>query len=675
MSETARGRARTPKMNQLGCTAATFRRLLLLVAVVGLLVATVEAKKKPNKYGDGDFEFVDEDDKSNQQLDLQQQKQQQQQQQQIPEKKKWIHDPSSDLCKPLNCKKKELCLLEDAYTAVCVSKKELHKNKFINSYNTLSNRDELITKSKYLEEEEAKRKAAEEAEQTGLISGTSSSNSGNSADSSDNIGGSVASGSGSSAIASDRTSGGAAGDELLQQDQEDPDDESSAQDDDVFYDSDGGEKEEENCKPCPVVKPTFMCGSDNRTYSSLCRLEYHNCIHGSLVKVNCKGFCPCKADMAGSTTADQKKQQRMADRMSAFNAKYQRTVESNDINGGTASGATTELDGRSGSKSKEEKNRHFNHINSQYTFTPEDIKYDNKHYKYIKYTSYKSKQRQQQQQQPQYDSFGLSAAGNGPSSSGASQSSSSASSSSRASEDKHKIRGYNEVLDKPVSKLPKSANNGARYPTKSIECKPQQLTAIGNRLLDWFSVIMADSKKRRQHQQQKNKVHFPAACKLEARWMFGHLDLNNDGELSAQELYDLEHDQNERCIKPFIDTCDLDQDNTIDPREWCRCFEKTDRPCAAVRRRLGNDLSGSGYAPDCDSQGFYKPTQCHQAVGVCWCVDEHGVEFANTRTRGKPNCDEIINNASTLNTDDEDAEDSEDDDDSQEGSADRLLVF
>lgn len=54
--------------------------------------------------------------------------------------------------------------------------------------------------------------------------------------------------------------------------------------------------------------------------------------------------------MAGSTTADQKKQQRMADRMSAFNAKYQRTVESNDINGGTASGATAELDGRSGSK-------------------------------------------------------------------------------------------------------------------------------------------------------------------------------------------------------------------------------------------------------------------------------------------------------------------------------------
>lgn len=48
--------------------------------------------------------------------------------------------------------------------------------------------------------------------------------------------------------------------------------------------------------------------------------------------------------------------------------------------------------------------------------------------------------------------------------------------------------------------------------------------------------------------------------------------------------------------------------------------------------------SAGAYAPDCDVQGFYKPTQCHNSVGVCWCVDKHGVEFANTRTRGKPNC-------------------------------------
>lgn len=38
---------------------------------------------------------------------------------------------------------------------------------------------------------------------------------------------------------------------------------------------------------------------------------------------------------------------------------------------------------------KDDNNRHFNHINAQYTFTPEEIKYDNKHYKYLKYTAYK----------------------------------------------------------------------------------------------------------------------------------------------------------------------------------------------------------------------------------------------------------------------------------------------
>ncbi|KAL2745853.1 proteoglycan Cow [Vespula maculifrons] len=45
----------------------------------------------------------------------------------------------SELCRPLNCKKKELCLLEDTFTAVCVSKKELHKS----GLNELSYRDHI----------------------------------------------------------------------------------------------------------------------------------------------------------------------------------------------------------------------------------------------------------------------------------------------------------------------------------------------------------------------------------------------------------------------------------------------------------------------------------------------------------------------------------------------------
>ncbi|KAG4072900.1 hypothetical protein HA402_006580 [Bradysia odoriphaga] len=527
---------------------------LWLLFTFVLLFSIVCAKKK--KF-EGDFEFVDEDDKAAVQKP-------------IPEKKKWIHDPTSDLCRPLNCKKRELCLLEDAYTAVCVSKKELHRNsdRFTFVVSCFLN---FVLNVKYRSKD-----LVDFVTLFPLITQINCND---------------------------------------------------------FINS--------SCKPCPVTKPSFLCGVDNRTYSSVCRLDYHNCIHGTAIKVLCKGFCPCKDRMDSNLS----KQQRMAERQKNMQNKMKMT-----------------LDNEANQKIKDEKNRHFNHINSQITYTPEDVKYDNKHYKYIKYTSDKKEQKP----------------------------------------DKHKIHGYNDVIEKPVPKYFKSASS-PKFPSKSSECKADQLTAIGNRLLDWFSVIMTDSKKRRQH-SQKSK----AACKAEARWMFNHLDLNNDGSLSSQELYDLEHDQNERCIKPFIDTCDLDNNNTISPREWCRCFEKTDRPCAAVRRRIGTDLLGKftdfrqttdsltllshigTYAPDCDTQGFYKSTQCHNSVGVCWCVDKHGVEFANTRTRGKPSCgefidfsfplnfygqksikinfrhtDDVINNAESLTSDDEDDE-TDDEDTSEE---------
>ena len=76
------------------------------------------------------------------------------------------------------------------------------------------------------------------------------------------------------------------------------------------------------------------------------------------------------------------------------------------------------------------------------------------------------------------------------------------------------------------------------------------------------------------------------------------------------------------------------RDIFISGPEWCGCFSKAERPCAAVRKRLVPDS-----APACDSRGYYKSTQCHRGLGLCWCVDPHGVEFAGTRTRGsKPDC-------------------------------------
>lgn len=103
--------------------------------------------------------------------------------------------------------------------------------------------------------------------------------------------------------------------------------------------------------------------------------------------------------------ADLKKQQRITERQNAFNAKFKMTLD-NDID--------------------VDKNRHSNHINAQYTFTPEDIKYDNKHYKYIKYTSFKKD-------------------------------------STSRNDDKHKVRGYNDVMEKPLNKFNKNLNVASKF--------------------------------------------------------------------------------------------------------------------------------------------------------------------------------------------------------------------
>lgn len=81
------------------------------------------------------------------------------------------------------------------------------------------------------------------------------------------------------------------------------------------------------CKPCPVVHPIPVCGSDGHTYSSQvpppspsypqlygklctnyffplslqCKLEYQSCITGKKIVVKCPGMCPCPAQAEPST--------------------------------------------------------------------------------------------------------------------------------------------------------------------------------------------------------------------------------------------------------------------------------------------------------------------------------------------------------------------------------------
>ncbi|XP_066603602.1 proteoglycan Cow isoform X2 [Prorops nasuta] len=470
--------------------------------VLVLVVGDVLAKRK----FDGDFEFAEEDDTRIMK---------------VGDKKRWIHDPNSELCRPLNCKKKELCLLEDTFTAVCVSKKELHKNG-----------DIIIPKSRAIQQRRMRTDASVDSK-----------------------------------------------------------------DDDAFFDSedDDEDQDESECQPCPVVKPTFLCGNDNRTYSSPCRLEYHNCIHHTSVRIACRDFCPCKDQLRAQHN---KKMQLQRQKML----------------------------GRSGR-------------NRDITLTPRDFNYDNHHYQYLKYTK-----RDKLQNGGKYDD---------------------------RFDNKHEMS--NEIPDGKTPNPLKSTYSQTNRNT--AECPPSSKPAMANRLLDWFSVVMTDAKHRRQH--PKPKGHFPLSCQSEVRWMFGHLDTDSDGRISLSELYGLEHDQNEPCLKPFLDSCDTDGDIFVNGLEWCNCFAKAERPCAAVRRR-----SSPESAPACDSRGYYRSTQCHRGLGLCWCVDPHGVEFAGTRTRGtKPDCDTIVNKISNngLKTNSVDLEDDEDSgvDTSQdlEGSADQPLDF
>lgn len=168
------------------------------------------------------------------------------------------------------------------------------------------------------------------------------------------------------------------------------------------------------------------------------------------------------------------------------------------------------------------------------------------------------------------------------------------------------MRGYNEVTDNKLYSNSIGALDPAISPSK--QCSPPALQAMGNRLLDWFSVVMADSSKRRRPRNKSKgernincfyfvakrgvSARFPSVCKSEVRWMFQHLDGNSDATLSLDELYDLEHDQSEVCLKPFLQQCDIDRDVIITASEWCRCFQRTERPCAAVKRKITPDLLG-----------------------------------------------------------------------------------
>jgi len=208
------------------------------------------------------------------------------------------------------------------------------------------------------------------------------------------------------------------------------------------------------------------------------------------------------------------------------------------------------------------------------------------------------------------------------------------------------------------------------------KCTGDDLKSMGSRLLDWFSVVIAEQKKDHSMLSRKHSAFKIPDCQPSVSYMFDHFDTNSDLKLSLKELYYLEHDQNEHCLQPYLTQCDEDNDQFLSAYEWCTCFDKKSQPCLNALKHTKKGLLGA-YTPQCDSHGFYKSMQCHSSSGICWCVDKNGVEFTNTRRRGSPDCKGLLNRARHRTIEDQltsrediDVDDDGDDDDDTGGSGD-----
>uniref|UniRef100_A0A4W3I6L6 Nidogen 2 n=1 Tax=Callorhinchus milii TaxID=7868 RepID=A0A4W3I6L6_CALMI len=67
------------------------------------------------------------------------------------------------------------------------------------------------------------------------------------------------------------------------------------------------------------------------------------------------------------------------------------------------------------------------------------------------------------------------------------------------------------------------------------------------------------------------------------------------------------------------------------PEHNTACEQERERVQTQFSPRGSRPYSGN-YVPQCDDAGKFRPQQCHQSEGQCWCVDTWGREIDGTRT-------------------------------------------
>lgn len=209
------------------------------------------------------------------------------------------------------------------------------------------------------------------------------------------------------------------------------------------------------------------------------------------------------------------------------------------------------------------------------------------------------------------------------------------------------------------------------------KCPVQELKELPVRLIDWFHVLKYNQRQQEFKDQniegedvlpkmkfveakmkalysklactpQKNTETAQLVCLEPVKWMFNELDGDSNNALNVEELKDIEHINNENCIKPFIDGCDTDKDGYVVLQEFCACLCTTP-PCTKAIDSVPTIMMGDEprpigrFIPTCDEDGFFAPMQCN-IEGNCWCVDRNGAEIKGTRKNGEVDCNTVITN-------------------------------
>lgn len=293
------------------------------------------------------------------------------------------------------------------------------------------------------------------------------------------------------------------------------------------------------CPSCPIGRGHLLCGSNNITYSSMCRLEFHNCIHNSNVKFSCFGYCPCmkvyeKVMLPPPTSKG------MIEKMADFIIKHHdmRQNRNKAYNGGQIKIEHIDKVEQT-SIQLHDKNKQYNQV-----LDKEDLA---KMY---------------------YQVDGITPKDNG-------------------------LRKIKMQIG-PIKIKPKITNTSisARSKIAAESCGPEQLRSMGLRLLDWFAVVMGEemklAKKAAAARDKNNStISFKKRvttlsnlspdkllpnCERAVSFMFHHFDVDTDYRLSFKELYYLEHDEGERCLEPYLLSCDEDANGYLTAYEWCSCF-------------------------------------------------------------------------------------------------------